>query len=136
MTIKSIGSGSIRLKWSNRVTCYPVKVGAQNSNYDIICPLENTVGMVVNANADGILINYYSTLWYILPIANTNSNSQPDNFRLLAYNSTEAPQPNWILLATTYNDPGVSTLKWLPEQITLPIPDDGKQIMWETIIIK
>ena len=67
LTIKNV-SGSIRLRWDYRVTCYPVKAGASHTNYDITCPTNTTQGMLVDANADGILINDYNTLWYILPI--------------------------------------------------------------------
>jgi hypothetical protein len=107
-----------------------VKAGAQYSNYDITCPTETTQGMLVDANADGILMDSYSTLWYILPTTQLAHFSQPNNFRLLSYNSTQAPAPNWILLATRFNDPGATTIKWLPGEVTLPIPDENQQLQW------
>jgi len=79
-----------------------------NGFFDITIPTSGTitgVGGAPNrtADADGIQINVWEALYYILPIGNSNA-SAPANFRVVNYTADLIIPANWVLIAYRHND--------------------------------
>ena len=98
-------SSSGYVKWSNR---YIVSSNGNSSDfatlgyYYIETPISGTITGVggasnVTATSDGIPLNDYQALYYILPTS-SGSTSLPGNFRVASYSSSLIVPQDWLLL--------------------------------------
>ena len=107
-------NASSYLKWNQR---FIVISNGRGSNFttagyfDITTPASGTtiagVGGAANrtATSDGILLNIWEALYYILPLG-SNNGSLPANFRVANYSSDTTIPDNWVLLALNNAEDG------------------------------
>lgn len=93
-----------RVWWQQMYAIGPRQVGAASLFYNISCPSTGTiqgVGGAANrsAYADGIPLDDWESLWYIIPVDSSSSSSLPGNFRVASYQTQWTPPDNAVLIA-------------------------------------
>ena len=102
------------VKWSTRFIMINNGRGSGFSTagyFDITCPTSGTITGVSGANnrtatTDGIQLNLWESLYYILPLGSSNT-SVAANFRVVGYSTDVNIPHNWILLCVRNGDNGV-----------------------------
>jgi len=106
-------SGSSYLSWSQRFIV--MQAGSRNTNFaiagyfDINMPAAGTVVIGLGGAADrladatGIQINAWESLYYVLPI-NSNNASIATNFRIVQYTANYDIPAHWVRIATRSGD--------------------------------
>ena len=108
-TITVNASGFV--KWSSRFIMINNGRGAGFSTagyFDITCPTSGTITGVAGAanrtaTVDGIQLNVWESLYYILPLGSSNA-SVAANFRVAGYTTDFTIPHNWILLCVRNGD--------------------------------
>jgi hypothetical protein len=79
---------------------------------------------------NGIQLGTFDALYYELPTSNSSFATVNTNFYIVSYlNTSWVPKHNWILVASLNVDPG-GGVKWLPGQVTIPLPSSGNSNTW------
>lgn len=122
----SVFTVSSRIRWTGTVR--PIAIGrdptlATAGYFDITCP---PIGQLVTgsggatddtATVDGILLNNWEILWYVLPFGQNNT-SLPGNFRKTGYTAAATVPTNWVPIAA---NSGNAWIIWYPERIFLAV---------------
>ena len=122
------------IKWGERLICIPVEKNemAVSGFFDIYCPASGvsillyddsntgtTTGTTIQTTADGIPMGGLTALWYKVN-RGTTSTTNNSNFVLTSYaNQYWRPSSNWILLAHTNSDIGITTLRWISGMVNI-----------------
>ena len=100
-----------RVWWQQMYAIGPRQVGAAALFYTISSPTSGTiqgVGGAANrtANSDGIPLNDWESLWYLIPVNSSATASLPGNFRVASYQTQWTPPDNAVLIAFRDGLPG------------------------------